>query len=71
MGPAKASLDEVLKAMVDSQHSRLPVWEEKPEQMIGVIFFKDMLRLLQERRVTVRAGVPHRRFNWPTSCESR
>jgi CBS domain containing-hemolysin-like protein len=54
--PATATLDEVLKAMVDSGHSRLPVWEETPEQMVGVVFFKDMLHLWHERRLSIRAG---------------
>ena len=53
---ADASLDEVLKTMVESQHSRLPVWEEKPEQIIGAVFFKDMLRIWHERRIALRAG---------------
>ena len=53
-----ASLDDVLKTMVESQHSRLPVWDEKPEQIIGAVFFKDMLRLWHERRITIRAGRP-------------
>jgi putative hemolysin len=56
--PTKASLDEILKAMVESQHSRLPVWEEKPEQIVGAVFFKDMLRLWHERRINLRAGRP-------------
>ena len=51
-----ASLDDVLKTMVESQHSRLPVWERKPEQIIGAVFFKDMLRLWHERRITIRGG---------------
>ena len=52
----KASLDEVLETMVESKHSRLPVWQEKPEQMIGAVFFKDMLRLWHDRRLTIRSG---------------
>jgi CBS domain containing-hemolysin-like protein len=55
---AEASLDEVLKTMVESQHSRLPVWEEKPEQIIGAVFFKDMLRHWHDRRLTIRNGRP-------------
>src|ERR1700691_1443800 len=53
---ADASLDDVLSAMVESQHSRLPVWEHKPEQIVGAVFFKDMLRLWHERRIAVRTG---------------
>jgi len=56
--PITASLEEVLRAMVESQHSRLPVWEEKPEQLIGAVFFKDMLRLWHERRNTMRNKRP-------------
>jgi len=55
---ADASLDDVLQTMVESQHSRLPVWEDKPEQIIGAVFFKDMLRLWHERRLAIRAGRP-------------
>jgi putative hemolysin len=55
---AEAPLDEVLKTMVESQHSRLPVWKDKPEQMVGAVFFKDMLRLWHERRMTIRGGRP-------------
>ena len=58
-----ASLDEVLRTMVESEHSRLPVWEEKPEQMVGAVFFKDMLRIWHERRVALRAGRSTPRFD--------
>lgn len=53
-----ASLDEVLRTMVESQHSRLPVWKDKPEQIIGAVFFKDLLRIWHERRATIRSGRP-------------
>lgn len=55
---SKASLDQVLETMVESQHSRLPVWEDKPERIIGAVFFKDMLRLWHEHRVMMRTGRP-------------
>ena len=51
-----ASLDEVLQTMVESQHSRLPVWEGEPEHMAGVVYFKDMTRLWHERREAIRKG---------------
>jgi CBS domain containing-hemolysin-like protein len=58
--PMTASLDEVLQTMVSSQHSRLPVWEEAPEHMVGVVFFKDMLRIWHERRQNIR----EKRASW-------
>jgi len=54
--PIAASLDQVLETMVESQHSRLPVWKDKPEQMVGVVFFKDMLQLWHDRRRSLRTG---------------
>ena len=56
--PVTARLDEVLETMVQSRHSRLPVWQDKPENIVGVLFFKDMLRLWQERRANLRRGKP-------------
>jgi putative hemolysin len=54
--PVQSTLDQVLEAMVVSQHSRLPVWQDAPEHMVGVVFFKDMLRLWHDRRNAVRLG---------------
>jgi len=53
---ANATLDQVLATMADQQHSRLPVYEQRPEQVLGILYFKDMLRLWQERRMALRAG---------------
>jgi len=56
--PVTATLDEVLAAMVESQHSRLPVWEGQPEHMAGVVYFKDLTRLWHDRRQSIRDGSP-------------
>jgi putative hemolysin len=61
--PLGASLDQVLEAMVVSQHSRLPVWEAAPEHMVGVVFFKDMLRHWHERRGNLQTGRPAPQFH--------
>ncbi|MEP6713969.1 MAG: hemolysin family protein [Terriglobia bacterium] len=60
--PIASSLDQVLEAMVTTQHSRLPVWDEAPEDMVGVVFFKDMLRVWHERRTNIRLGRPAPQF---------
>lgn len=60
--PVEASLDEVLHQMIEHQHSRLPVWETTPEQIVGMIFYKDLLPLWQERRRLIREGRPPRMF---------
>lgn len=58
----EASLDEVLRAMIHEKHSRLPVWEEKPEKIIGVLHYKDLIPIWEERRLAIRTGRSSRAF---------
>jgi CBS domain containing-hemolysin-like protein len=58
----EATLDQVLAAMIEHQHSRLPVYEEKPEQIVGLLHYKDLLPVWEERREAIRAGRPSRAF---------
>jgi CBS domain containing-hemolysin-like protein len=60
--PSTASLDEVLHTMNEQQHSRLPVYGDAPEQIIGVLHYKDLLPLWEERRQAIRLGRPSRSF---------
>ncbi|HUO29352.1 MAG TPA: hemolysin family protein [Bryobacteraceae bacterium] len=60
--PVEATLDQVLDTMIEQQHSRLPVYDEKPEQIIGLLHYKDLLPLWQERREAIRVGRPSRAF---------
>jgi CBS domain containing-hemolysin-like protein len=53
---SSATLDEVLRTMREQQHSRLPVYKDKPEQIMGILYSKDMLHLWQERRAAMKAG---------------
>jgi magnesium and cobalt exporter, CNNM family len=57
-----ATLEQVLKTMIDHAHSRLPVYHETPERIVGVLHFKDLLPLWQERRAAIRKGRPARSF---------
>jgi len=59
---AEASLDEVLAAMIREQHSRLPVYEGAPEKIVGILHFKDLLPVWEERRQSIRSGRPNRAF---------
>src|SRR5580658_1542167 len=58
----EATLDEVLHAMIEHQHSRLPVYEDKPEQIVGLLHYKDLLPVWEERREAIRVGRPSRAF---------
>ena len=59
---AKATLDDVLRVMIEAQHSRLPVYDETPEKIIGILHYKDLLPIWQERRNAIRTGRPSRAF---------
>ena len=54
--PVEATLEEVLHTMIDTNHSRLPVYEETPEKVVGILHYKDLLPVWQQRRRALRAG---------------
>ena len=58
----EASMDDVLHVMTSQQHSRLPVYRDNSEQIIGILHYKDLLALWQERRAATRAGRTPRPF---------
>jgi putative hemolysin len=58
----QASMDEVLHVMTSQQHSRLPVYRGNSEQIIGILHYKDLLALWQERRAATRGGRTPRPF---------
>lgn len=55
--PVDASLEDIVTAMLEHQYSRVPVYEGQPERILGILHFKDVLRLREE----YRAGEPARR----------
>ena len=59
---ADATLDHVLRVMIESQHSRLPVYEGSPEKIVGLLHYKDLLPIWEERRRAIRTGKPSRGF---------
>ena len=48
--PSTATLDEVADVIVDTGHSRIPVFEESVDHIIGVILARDFWRALRDRR---------------------
>jgi putative hemolysin len=54
--PESATLDQVLHTMIEQQHSRLPVYRERPEHIVGILFYKDLLPVWQARRAAINAG---------------
>jgi CBS domain containing-hemolysin-like protein len=48
--PVDAELERVLSVMTEHKFSRLPVYEDRPEQIIGIVNSKDLMRVWGERR---------------------
>lgn len=44
----EASINELVELAVEQGHSRIPVYEESIDDIIGLIYVKDLLQLLQE-----------------------
>ena len=47
---AGANLDETVEIILSSGHTRIPVWKDDPENIVGVLHIKDLLRFLTASR---------------------
>jgi len=69
---SSASLDDVLRTMIEAKHSRLPVYDAtidkgstdrgSPQKIIGILHYKDLLPVWEERRRAIRTGRPSKSF---------
>lgn len=50
-----APLDDLLYLVIDTAHSRFPVYEKERENIIGILMAKDLLKLQRAPELTVRA----------------
>jgi len=60
--PLDASLDDLLKIMSDHHYSRVPVYRDQADNIIGIVHFRDLLTVWQERRVSTEKRRPVRPF---------
>jgi putative hemolysin len=60
--PSDAPLDELLKTMSDHHYSRVPVYKDNQDNIIGIVHFRDLLVVWQERRVATERRRPVRKF---------
>lgn len=47
--PVDATLDEALNVAIDKGHSRIPVYQDSSDNIVGVLYVKDLLGLLRRR----------------------
>ena len=45
--PASATLEEAIDKLVDEGHSRIPVYEESIDEVVGILYAKDLLPFLK------------------------
>jgi CBS domain containing-hemolysin-like protein len=48
--PADATFDQVVDCIVGTHHSRIPVYEESPEHVVGVVYAKEVWAFVQQIR---------------------
>jgi CBS domain containing-hemolysin-like protein len=60
--PVAATLDQLLLITLEHKYSRLPVYEGKPEHIIGIVHYKDLMRAWRERKTAGDARMPARPF---------
>jgi CBS domain containing-hemolysin-like protein len=46
--PASASVRDALDRIVESGHSRIPIYEENIDNIVGIVYAKDLLRFLRD-----------------------
>jgi CBS domain containing-hemolysin-like protein len=62
MVSSEVTLDEVLRITVEHKYSRLPVYQGKPENIIGILHYKDLITAWQERKMAADRRQPARPF---------
>jgi len=60
--PVDAGIDQVLTIMLEHQYSRVPVYEESREKIIGIVHYKDLMRVWMERKIAMDKRQPLRPF---------
>jgi CBS domain containing-hemolysin-like protein len=61
--PLSATLDETLRIFGDQHYSRYPVYEATPENIVGIVLAKDLLREWAARRRATERRRPTKPFN--------
>jgi len=46
--PASATFDEAIETIIEHGHSRIPVYEESVDEILGILYAKDLLPILRD-----------------------
>lgn len=56
---ASLPAEEIIEQVLTSPHTRVPLWEENPENIVGVVHAKDLLRLMMAFKGDKTSGAAH------------
>ncbi len=56
--PVATDLRELLDRVVKDQHSRIPIYDKLPDQIVGVLYTKDLIAVMAERERIAPAAKP-------------
>lgn len=65
--PLSATNDEILETVVNSGHSRIPVYRETIDDIVGILYAKDILRVMKAGKPIDLAGLVRKPFFVPES----
>ncbi|HUS08158.1 MAG TPA: hemolysin family protein [Bryobacteraceae bacterium] len=58
-----ASLEHVLRVIIQHQYSRIPIYERRTENIVGIVHYKDLMNVWEERRLASERRHPVRPFH--------
>lgn len=47
----KDDISDIVNTLITSPFSRLPVWQTKPDNILGIIHIKDIIRIVQNKKI--------------------
>jgi magnesium and cobalt transporter len=65
--PADAELSEIIEKAADCGHSRIPVYRDTIDNVIGILYAKDLLRVAAERRAVKADALVRKPYFVPES----
>jgi CBS domain containing-hemolysin-like protein len=61
--PVESALDRVVRTFVESQYSRIAVYQDRPEHIVGILHYKDVMRFVENVRDAARRNRPAPEFH--------
>jgi len=46
-------VDTIISQMISSGHSRVPLWKDEPENIVGILHVKDLLKLIRQQKIGI------------------